>query len=110
MNPDIYDSLHSLEKWAGQYPHNAKGGLGLQHHPGCLFEGGCHKVGCLSRGGGGSERGGRGEGVIHQQSKQWTTRVVLFDGQGMDIQSVENGRNWEHSDLLWPSLDLRGQA
>ena len=38
------------------------------------------------------------DGLILQQSPQWTTRVVLFDAQGMDLRHPPEGKEWGCTD------------
>ena len=34
------------------------------------------------------------DGLVLQQSPHWTTRVVLFDAQGMDLRQPPEGKDW----------------
>ena len=38
------------------------------------------------------------DGLILQQSPHWTTRVVLFDAQGMDLRQPPEGKEWGCTD------------
>ena len=41
---------------------------------------------------------GNTDGLILQQSLHWTTRVVLFDAQGMDLRRPPEGKEWGCTD------------
>ena len=38
------------------------------------------------------------DGLILQESPHWTTRVVLFDAQGMDVRQPPEGKDWGCTD------------